>query len=252
MRFDNFIKGLSLPARTDCPNCGNKNTFSARLYDGNVLYKCFHAQCKLRGILNVGISIDSILDISKEKEKKEWVLPEYFCSPLQNSECLSFLKRWNLLDKYVDGLELYYDHRQGRCVFPLRDHQGVLKGATGRSLDFRINPRWYIYHRNSMCPYIMDKRLQNCTTILVEDCISAINVSMVSSSIALLGTNAPIDMFTYFLPYDRLVIALDADATHKSIKLQKELSIIKPTSILVLKKDLKYLKKEEMEELLCK
>jgi hypothetical protein len=251
--LNNFIRGLSLPYRGDCPQCGHKNTFSASLLDGSVIYYCFYAGCKLKGKIDGKLSIDTIRnDSNRIYPSNEIVcqLPDYFISPLQNPQCLSFMKRWELLEKYGEGLELYYDPRQHRCVFPLRNFEKELYGTIGRSLHSSIQPRWLVYNRKNDCPYISSALgANNSICILVEDCISAIRVSPICDAMAMLGTNIPIGTYRYFRSYDKLFIALDDDATQKSIKLQKELSIIKATEIILLKKDLKYYNQEEIQEL---
>lgn len=252
-----FISSLQIPFRGDCPVCHNHNTFSANNVNGVVFYYCFHANCKLKGRFDADISIDDISRGQYNSTKtydnnildKTYVIPDYFASPLQNPQCLAFLKRWNLLDKYVKGLELYYDPKQKRCVFPLRNHEGVLKGATGRSVNYVSFPKWFIYNRLDNCPYNMGGSTRTERAILVEDCISAVIGSSLCSTIGLLGTNINIDVYKYFKLYDKLYIALDYDATGKSIKLQKELSVIKPTYILPLTKDIKYYNIQELEEL---
>lgn len=251
--LNNFIRGLSLPYRGNCPKCGHNNTFSAKREGIIILFRCFHANCKLKGILHDNLTIDRISDVSFANiniSSEKWIIPDYFTSPIQNSKSHFFMRRWGLVERYLEGVELYYDPKRERVVFPLRDYNKELCGATGRSLSVsNTGPRWYIYSRSKECPYIvLNKNSSIC--ILVEDAISALNVGSICSSIALLGTNIPIGVYKYFSPYSKLVIALDADASLKAIRLQKELSLILPTSILFLKKDLKYFTKEELRKCL--
>jgi hypothetical protein len=254
MEIKNWLSQQQLPLRCDCPVCFHHNTFSAREENGEVFYKCFHADCKIGGKYELDVTLDVLSRYERNNGRTDtnaqssYVIPEYFCSPLQNKDSLYFLKRWGLLDKYAKGLELYLDPKQNRVVFPLRGFNNELLGCTGRGVSYTINPKWYIYQRLGSCPYqTITYSTERC--ILVEDAISGIRAGNVCSSIALLGTNIFIEMYKYLEPFDKLVIALDDDATGKAVKLQKELSIIKPTFILPLKKDIKYYSNLEMKDL---
>lgn len=256
-KIDSFLKSVNFPYRGSCPICFHKNTFSALLLDGNVvIYRCFSASCKVKGRLNDNtLSIDTIRNehninrmVHNNVQHKNYVIPDHFTSPLQNPKCLAFIKRWDLLEEYCKGLELYYDPRQERLVFPLRDQQGGLKGAVGRLLYFSNSPRWFVYSRQDGCPYSLF-RSTFLDAILVEDAISAIRASNIACGVAILGTNIPINMYKFLQSFNKLFIALDDDATGSAIRLQKDLSLIKPTFILPLKKDLKYYNTFELQEL---
>ena len=233
--------------RQDCPRCNGKHTFSISLINGVYLYHCFRASCPLRGYKAAKITLEQIQNPIDIPKKVEYIIPDYFCNPLQNKKSLFFLKYWNLLSSYAEGLELYYDPKLVRVVFPLRDHQKNLKGATGRNIDREIVPKWYIYERIDICPYISDKGTEAC--VLVEDCISAVLSPI--SSIALLGTNIPAGMFEPYLErYKKLYIALDKDAVTKAAKLHHKLSFYhSDVELLLLDKDIKNLTKEEINNL---
>jgi hypothetical protein len=80
--------------------------------------------------------------------------------------------------------------------------------------------------------------------------ISAAVVSEVENGCALLGTTISEATIAHLLPFQELVIALDPDAILKAVKMQKELSVYRPTKILPIKNDLKYYDKEKIKELL--
>ena len=234
--------------RQDCPKCFGKHTFSISLVNGVYLYHCFRASCPLKGYKDAEVTLDQIKAVDIPK-KVEYNIPDYFVSPLQYYKPRFFIKYWNLTDAYAKGLELYYDPRLNRVVFPLRDHQSNLKGATGRGLDKETQPKWYIYERLDNCPYISDKSTASC--LLVEDCISAIVAPI--SAISLLGTNIPSGVFhPYLEQYVKLYVALDKDAIVKASKLHHKLSFYHSNvELLSLDKDLKNLTKEELN-IFCK
>jgi len=251
--------------RTDCPNCGGHSCLSISKIDGYIVYQCFRASCKLRGKLHDDLSVDTIrtyLDnlpsnsISSPPRgpvsKQVYKIPDHFISPLQNTFSHSLLSRYNLIDYYVHNpTRIRYDPKLNRLVFILVDHEGVPKGATGRSLVYSNTlPRWYVYDRLGGCPYIARRSgISTRTAILVEDCISACVGNRILDCIALLGTSISSDCIQFLLPYDNLYVALDDDATGKAIKLQKQLSAYKPTQIIPLRKDLKYYSPDELQDL---
>jgi len=249
MPIKDFLSRQSFPLRCDCPICGHHNTFSANQENGQVYYKCFHADCNIGGRLDVGLTIDNISNINSDIRinNTSFVIPDHFTSPLRNPQSIAFMRRWGLIEKYAKGLELYYDPLENRVCFPLRGYDGKLYGITGRAINYPSNIKWRIYQRIGSCPYINYSTTRQ--VLLVEDCISVVRASSVSSSIALLGTNIPAEMYRFLEPYSKIFIALDADATKKSLQLQKELSIIKPTEVIILKKDIKYYNAIELEEL---
>lgn len=256
-----FIKEHSLPFRTNCPICGRTNTFSAALIDGTILYNCFSASCGLRGRINYDRSLNDIrrdrigsLTLSSfnaATRPTEFCIEDYWLNPLQNEKCLRFMKYWKLLDLYAKRkIILYYDPKQDRCVFILRDHKGGLKGATGRALTFPNNRKWHIYLRNDGCPFLCCRGEILSEAILVEDCISAATLANCGlDSIGLLGTSIPEATIQYLLGYSTLYIALDKDATTKAIKLQKQLAPCCNTKIIPISKDIKYFNNEELSEL---
>jgi len=79
----------------------------------------------------------------------------------------------------------------------------------------------------------------------LEDCASACSVSSFLSGIALLGTNLQDSHLPYLRKYDRLLVALDKDATKKGLQLVRRLQAIRPTSLVVLNKDVKDMTDDE-------
>ncbi len=256
------ISGYST-CRVDCPVCYGSNCCSISKVDGYILYFCFRASCGLRGKLNDELSIDTLRIYASaisnnsastsqtQSVGQNYKIPDHFISPLQNILSHHLLSRYHLTSYYSHNpARIRYDPKLNRLVFILYDHEGVSKGATGRSLVHGISPRWYVYDRISGCPYISRVSVEEAgNVILVEDCISACNVDHVVASIALLGSSISDECIRYLLSYDKLYVALDDDATGKAIKLQKQLSAYKPTKIIQLRKDLKYFTPSELQDL---
>ena len=256
MNIKQYINDLHLPYRGNCPNCSGTNTFVANNSNGYILYYCFRASCSLRGKINYEISVDDLRNNDSnniirpmEKVGESWGTPSYFVSPLSSPICYKFLNRYGLIDFYSKHVNLIrYDPKQNRCVFILL-HKGECYGAVGRSLDVSSNSRWFVYHRSIGCPFQVHDKASDTSVLLVEDCVSACVASSCFNSVGLLGTNVSSDTIKYILPYTKVYIALDDDATNKAIKLQKQLSYYRPSFIVPLRKDIKYYSTFELEEL---
>lgn len=259
-QIESYIKenlNGSSSIRTNCPNCGNRNTFVASIQDGQILYYCYHAFCNTKGKTDYVSTLQSLRQIRSidNQISSTYILPDYFVNPLQNPRCYAFLKYWRLLEAYASGVaSIFYDPKLDRCVFLLKDHKGDIYGAVGRSLDRNNLPRWYVYDRINKCPFISmgygKGNILSHTTILVEDALSSIRVASICNGVGLLGTSFHIDVLTYINPITKYAwIALDKDATHKSLKIQKQLAPYIDSRILPLEKDIKYYSETEMEQL---
>jgi hypothetical protein len=265
-QLQQYIKSLKFPFRGDCPTCYGVRCFSASILNGVILYHCYRPSCNLKGKIDYEISIDDLrdsnlyvatqrVDTMGGRQNSKYQIPDYFTSPLANLRCYNFLSRFNLLDLYTRFTDrIRYDPRQNRIVFILKDKDDVVRGAVGRLLVFsRINPRWSVYSRHSGCPFSLGQEPSKLSGLLVEDCISASVATQYSTStcdyIALLGTSISDETLKHLLVYKKLFIALDDDATNKSIILQKKLSPYIETHIIPLKTDIKYYSKEQFNQL---
>lgn len=263
MNIKDYLETITeFPHRSDCPECGNRNTFSADTVDDAIVYHCFHINCGIKGRIKSGLQLDSLysirdisnvyMDRNGQLGNGEYITPTHFTNPLQNRICFSFMRRWKLDIPYMEQrVGLRYDPNQNRCVFEIRDISGAIRGATGRLLQSGV-PKWYIYERQMGCPGIVQTTNRNEGSprkiILVEDMISACRVSEVENAAALLGTSISEETISHLLSFKELVIALDQDATQKALKLQQELSAYRPTKVLPLIEDLKYLTKEQIKD----
>lgn len=252
MDISSYISTLSIPYRGDCPGCSGKNTFSVNIKDGYKVWRCFRSSCIIKGKISNGVGLETLYDhnnsnIVVDLEEKYRGM---FFNPLQNSDCYKYMQLYKLMPAYIYRYsDIRYDPKQHRIVFFLKDHKGVIHGATGRTLNYHNSPKWTIYDRVGGCPFIYKHKTETRSCILVEDAISAINAGNINSSIALLGTTINETSIQYLLAYDILYIALDDDATSKALELQHILSSYRPTKIIPLLKDLKYYSSSELIEL---
>src|SRR5216684_689465 len=226
MNIKEYVKTLSHPFRGNCPKCFGDNCFSTSIANGVIQYYCFRASCNLKGRISYEVSIDELRDSNNGLFNSNnnsftissrstilgnnfhplvsFKLPEYFISPLQNNKCYSYLQRYNLIDFYSKHIDrIRYDPKENRCVFILKDDEGV-KGAVGRNLNYNSTiPRWFVYKRYLGSIYLVAN--STSSLVLVEDCISASYLYQNNiNACALLGTSLPNDTIRYLLKYDKL------------------------------------------------
>ena len=232
----------------DCPACGKKNTFSVSDTGGERLWFCFHADCGVRR--RTGFRIRKHTGIHPLLRNKSletnnnssisFELPDTFVALSREPRAESYVKRANAYDAYLAGrVDIRYDFRMNRVVYLIKDGRQVVDAA-GRSLD-NIKPKWWRYGKSGN-PFVCGA---SRVGVLLEDCASACSVSSFLSGVALLGTNLQDSHLPYLRKYDRLLVALDKDATKKALDLVRRLQAIRPTSLVVLNKDVKDMTDDE-------
>lgn len=226
--------------RYDCPFCGGANTFSITRVSGKIFYNCFRNSCspkKSRGLKTYTRTIEE-LKSDKEKVIKDFILPDYFEFGPVNEKIIAALRNRNSWEAYEKGyVRVGYDPREERLLFFLLT-DGKITGAVGRSLSHTTTQKSKIYPNSKG----IFKVGTGSTAVIVEDCFSACSVARSSKyvGISLNGTNLTNIHLTEASKYDKVIIALDKDATRKSIKLAAELNFMGiDTKVKYLEQDLK-------------
>ena len=155
-----------------------------------------------------------------------------------------YVKRVGAYDAYLKGLvDIRFDIKKNRVVYLITDNNKVID-ASGRALA-DIKPKWYRYG-HSKHPFICgDSRSHG---FIVEDCASACAVSDIVTGVALMGTNLLDDYIDKIKTFDKVYVALDKDATKKSIDMVRRLVSYVRTKLVVLKQDLKDMEREDRNE----
>ena len=263
MNLQHFVESLplqlNLTERSNCPECGNHNTFAVTKKVDGTYWFCFHNSCGAKGKVS-GTILKADLDQfvhAKPKEAVTYKIPDSWLDP---AKVRWLLKRHNILDVSKDRrVQCCYDPKLDRYVFMIYK-EGVCYGGIGRS--FTSKPKWLFYksHPNqNKFPLVVPKygtfyspfypKGVQKVGIVVEDAISAAAVSHIADGVAILGTHIPADFIDTLRSYDNLAIALDADATGKSLRYQKYLNTFVPTRIVILEKDLKDMTREKINDL---
>jgi len=247
-----YIKQLNIPIddtlRMDCPICNGYNTFTVTNSMGLLLYNCYKASCNVSGKSKIRITME---DIQKKMHKDQadksipnlgTELPEYIVSHIDRTEVKQFAEKYDI---NLDKLDLQYDVKEHRVVFPIRDNGAIVDGV-GRSLGKRL-PKWKRYG-NTGLPFTF-----GCgkVAVVVEDCISASVIgSDVYVGVAVLGTSLSELHKQYLSQFSTAIIALDPDAIPKTMLFARELRPhVDNVKVLKLKDDLKYFNEEDIMNL---
>jgi hypothetical protein len=245
-----YIEDLDLgegdTVRGDCPDCGGKNTFTANKSGGAVLYNCYKLGCKISGVHTVGMTAADIqarmqeVEQDKPKPKVEIMeLPEYVVR--SGSGLDAFRDKWDLWDQ-----GLMYDLKDRRAVFPIFI-DNVLIDAVGRALA-GAEPKWLRY--TGKANYFIGGTGK--TVVVVEDVISAITVAKLGfTGMAILGTSLSVAHMEQLGNYSQVIVALDPDAAHKTLRFRQEIEAWTGASTIALRldDDIKYRVESDIEQL---
>jgi transcription elongation factor Elf1 len=244
--------GLVVPTgatrRFDCPECGGGNTLSVTVSAGTRLWNCYKAGCGVKGTTSSELSfkdIGTLLNGYSDTpdacvDSIDW---SRFTGINEKPVALKELMRYPAAyQAWQQGLvELKYDPKENRLVFVYGTVDSGI-GAAGRALTYAIKPKWKRYDKLPI-PAIYG-RLGGLGCI-VEDAISAAAVASTGyTGIALLGTSLHSGFTAWGTKFDKIIVALDEDATIKASRMVQLIEFWKPAVLLPLKRDLKYLTKE--------
>jgi len=229
--------------RMDCPECGHRNTFSVSNDNGQLLWNCFHADCAVKGRTDRRITRANAQSIlSKNTQPTEQTVP--FEKPKSWTRQIpeigqTYVDYVNTSGRYDD---IYFDVLKSRLVYAIHDKEGNLVDGAGRAMIGQ-RPKWYRYgnYRGGFRIGTSD------IAFVVEDIPSAISISDWVTGYALLGTSLRDEHMQDLAKFRRVVVALDKDATDKSLTMMRTLSSFTNASMLVLDKDLKSLGDSERE-----
>ena len=255
----NFVEDLNLSDgerfRGKCPLCKRANTFTAINKMGKLLYNCYANSCTISGATNTTMTVEEIktrmksLEINPNENEginvsKGEVFPESVVSDANRHIVDGFCERYD-----IDSLELdlRYDIKEDRVVFPIYDN-GRLVDGIGKAINENVVPKWKRY--GTMAGGYV--RGSCVIAVVVEDCISAAVVETLGlTGVAILGTALTESHIFALKDFKKVIVALDPDAAPKTIAYTKEL---KSNGIdafaLKLLDDIKYRREEDIQYLL--
>jgi len=235
--------------RGDCPVCNRHNTFSVFEVDGKHVWKCFHADCDVKGSNRKRLSnktptiIGSFLDNSLNMNNDLFILPDTFVDISRSERCSNYLKSVNSFDAYLHRrIRVMYDVKLNRAVFLILNDSKVVD-AVGRSLS-DVKPKWYRYGKSRQL--FTAGSFDNA--LLVEDCASASCVSNLITGIAMLGTSLLKEHIEQLRIYNTVYVALDKDATKLGLKTVRMLKPHINVRMLILEDDIKNMETSKRDE----
>jgi len=240
MNINTYISDLDIgigeSKRLNCPICNGYKTFTVTNNMGQMLWNCYKSSCQLSGSKRMPLSANDIKVHTQvtEKNSEPFVMPEYIVP----------YDKENYYD--IPSDRLMYDVKEHRVVFPVI-HEGRVVDANGRSLGKRI-PKWKRYGKSDL-PFVAG---HGKVAVVVEDCVSAsVLDSEVYVGVAVLGTSLSESHKKYLSRFSTAIIALDPDALPKTMAFAKELrAYVNDVKVLRLEDDLKYKKRNDIENLI--
>jgi hypothetical protein len=234
--------------RTTCPQCGKPELSLTRTNMG-LLYHCYRASCSTAGFI---ATVGQLLQSTRSSAPSN---TDPYTGPLYSltSADIGYFSSHYEIDPDVSIRHIYYTE-DGRYVLPMRDRQNRERGVVlrkpwpgaPRSTGYPgPKARVYLSHDLPAMSVYRDPAATGKTVILVEDQLSAIKASQlpgVAWAVALIGTHIEQDRAREIamLPHQRVVIALDADATSTAFKLARRWGLAwKQTRVALLRRDLK-------------
>ena len=247
----NVNKGESM--RLDCPICDGINSLSITNFGDVTKFNCFKASCNVKGTYKNDISSESFSKangsetISHQNSRGnsyspqvKKVLQRYWRGNDFPIELINYLTVNHCLHAYQNNsADIRYDYQKNRAVFVIKNHRNEVIDGAGRALYDGALPKWFRYGSTRL-PYVCgDKKCKNA--VVVEDCASATAISSLVTGVALLGTHLTEEVEEVLCDkFDKVTVALDKDATIKSLSLINELKWnISNLDVIVLERDLK-------------
>lgn len=258
--------------RSVCPWCDGGASQEASFIvtrDGQqAKYVCFRASCTYpsSGVLSITGSPSKMRPV-KHKPKSRALTAD--TEPLSLDNLMFIYNTYGLNKKQCDEYRIVQD-KQGKLVIPTYDQHGlphgheVKKGAAQEPGPKTISypgakadgMSWYMGKPDIAPPLNADTiqlhKFYDTSCVLVEDAISAMKANVYMNSIALLGTNLNQEQALSIAGqnFDRVYIALDADASAKAFRLVKRLRGILHMRVMLLEKDIKNMTYDEIAILL--
>lgn len=233
----------------DCPFCGGRGTFTISNRDGTRVWNCYKASCPISGSVATDMSVGAIKRRLEGESRASSIrlspeIPTLLSDPSNHDSVIDYLKLVGSYEAYEQGwVQIRYAPAENRVLFFFHHNQG----ATGRALDAR-KPKWKVYGDTSGLFRVGTGDI----AVVLEDAASACSVARLPecSGCALLGTSLSVTHKRELLLYERVVIALDKDASRKAVELKSKLDGRIDVRVALLEDDLKYMSTDAIKRIL--
>lgn len=239
-----------------CPKCEGGRTreysLSVTMTGGALKWMCHRASCAFAGVHQMSaasrVAAPSPSPIRRRSVRFEG-------HPLDQGT-LDYLESSFLINKQqaeefgLQWTEARSDSGKGRVVIPIRSRDFSLRGHVLRAIDSSDAPKG-ISSWDGSGTGAWFNRPGSDKLVIVEDCYSAIRASQYVNSFALLGTHISSDTIDELKEsgLTKVYLALDKDALNISIAHVAAHKNKLPIKVVPLKKDIKNMTHEELEEL---
>ena len=242
--------------RATCPSCCATDESSLgwqRTDDGGLRYRCYRASCGIRGYIPLGAGgvrskNERATGGSATPRKRKEFKGEL--RELEESEAKLLETRFGIQRQVLQKAGVKYSPDRQRYWYPIYNILGYEIGGTARSYRPDAVKKAIAYPDNTNHPLVSwYLPFKSGPLVIVEDQVSAIKVSKVSNSLALLGTHMPLDVVKLLqnLKPSRIILALDPDATSTALQIAGYYGLfLGNLSVAILSKDPKDMSYEEI------
>ena len=227
-----------------CPFCGGYKKLAVSKLDGQLKWYCYRASCNGKGIYtgkrNLAAAKNYMANDVATKAIIKRPIPSITTSVENHQPALDYLTSVNSLEAYQAGyVSIRYAPAEDRVLFLSEE------GAVGRSLK-KYGPKWISYGITTDGLHVGSGDI----AVLVEDIPSACSVSRLEGicGVALLGTTVSMQIRKSLGKDNTVYLVLDKDASAKALAQTKYID--KSLKVRLTKKDLKYLTKVSIKDLL--
>lgn len=253
-----------------CPCCGGgsskeRSLSITRRSSTEAFFNCFRAKCGLGGghialyqandgsVLKSRSRKPTINQVTHnltglDKEVVEFFIANYFMTPAQ----LAYGRFRTTFDRRI-YMPIFDSNRLNRGG-AVRKYKELYQGRR----EFSSIPKTLNYftpESDNICAswyFKLRSRLKNSNVlVVVEDIVSAIRLTDFVDSVSLMGTALSDEKQREIRRkgYDRIVLALDEDATMKALRTKKACSLYLPNlEVMPLARDIKEMNPEELED----
>ena len=229
---------------TSCPKCHSRDNLGVWEDGSTWCFGCHAYTPPTKTIEN----LKRRLLISKTPLKGGVLLPDDAWGAIPKV-ALEWLAKYGLLKAEIEKLNVLYSQSKDLLIFPFFDAEKNLIAWQGRYFGSNKEyPKYVTYGAKDMLSMFPGPAKSN-TVSVVEDVISAIKVSRVQDTIALLGSYLSLKTANRLArSYDHLVIWLDPDKYKEAVEAQERLSpIFKSVRVIYTEKDPKEYNHEQIQ-----
>lgn len=245
-----------------CPFCGNvAKSFSVKREATGILYNCYRESCKAdnrsHGFLGTAGVHRPVLAKPKVKVGSPFLGD---LRPLLRGEEVAIYDAYGITNENLRQNCLGVDMESGRYIMKVEGINGEERGVVARTPPGdKRKPKTIAYRNDFKHPYLAWYGPGASTLVLVEDQWSAIKLAQISDELvtaALMGTNMTQQnaMEIGAGEFNKIIIALDKDATRAAFDMRREYSLYWNCNVMVLPLpglDIKDMASEDIKALFC-